>query len=967
MDSDRNYKDENNTDDDDHEKFLHNNIKNINFKNKDNFIKNSDTNTFIQGKINETIGNTDKFENSLEENDGKTEIKSILVLIQVKNLIGISLLFNEEISSLVLNIDEFKLFISSISNNISFDEIHYRINVEYQYLTEFLESIFVKNNNYNNKTNKKLKLLKKSKFSFKFLFESIKNILMNYQSECNIPDLVLINKVNEILSNLKFENHLSLSYLISIADKIIKQENLQIEFKVIKLDKYTSISCNLQSEIGIFKEKIHPSLIKGKGNSKEGLSIFSLYLRNISTNSGRKLLKQIFSFPMKKSEDILLFQNCITNFFTVYESKGNSFIRRYKGYLRKISDLNRIVFDLNRFKLHNSLIWKNIFQTLINSFELINDYINLFSKNEKINGRLYQNNEIDNLLKKMSIDKLLKILSFLESCMSEVNGRIIIKEKINEDLDLIKSNYNKLNDILKNNFNDFMKRSNITSLSENLNIVFLPQLGYLISLEKNNNYREVIITIIAHFSNLKENIIYIIKDVKIIFLSEEYQSKTREEISLFIDSLIEDEEKRIENVVNLELVFNECLTENISNLSETEILTKITFIDYDLKFQFHTDNYVYYKTDETNKLDIKYGDLAGQITDIENSIFSQISKQILEFTDDLLSLNSFVSLVDCVISIFITSLDFNMTCPKFILHNENLVINNIEKSSNPNNSININIVGGRNILIEILSKNYVPFSCKIKNGVTNIFSDQNVGRTSFLKMIGQLVYLSQIGCYVPCDLFETTLFHHIHSHLIIDESILSSVSGFVGELNNLKIINETIKLVKQPRLVLLDDAYKRTSEINAFSLFLSNLDFYHSLALKKELFTVLSCQNISMLDLISNVFKQNKNQINILIEKFNFTVINKNLSMFHFKNDSEVDILLKSNFDCEDFFKSLAANNVNRDILFKSMEFKNNLKNKLPIIIDMSNILRIIDKININKIDIMSTKSYSRIFELLNN
>jgi DNA mismatch repair ATPase MutS len=47
----------------------------------------------------------------------------------------------------------------------------------------------------------------------------------------------------------------------------------------------------------ISKEDIHPSLIKGQGNSKEGYSVISAYEAFMTSTGSKRILKYIFTNP----------------------------------------------------------------------------------------------------------------------------------------------------------------------------------------------------------------------------------------------------------------------------------------------------------------------------------------------------------------------------------------------------------------------------------------------------------------------------------------------------------------------------------------------------------------------------------------------------------------------------------------------------------------------------------------------
>jgi DNA mismatch repair ATPase MutS len=89
---------------------------------------------------------------------------------------------------------------------------------------------------------------------------------------------------------------------------------------------------------------------------------------------------------------------------------------------------------------------------------------------------------------------------------------------------------------------------------------------------------------------------------------------------------------------------------------------------------------IYYKNEITNNLDKNYGDLAGKITDCQNATFREISKQILEFENDILNVNLFISYLDVFIHFYIISEKYELYKPNISLINDNIF--NFEKGRN---------------------------------------------------------------------------------------------------------------------------------------------------------------------------------------------------------------------------------------------------------------------------------------------
>ncbi len=63
------------------------------------------------------------------------------------------------------------------------------------------------------------------------------------------------------------------------------------------MNKQVYITRDSLQSLSIFKDEIHPSLIKGKGKSKEGYSVYMLFEKYAKTNLGKKKLKNWFLTP----------------------------------------------------------------------------------------------------------------------------------------------------------------------------------------------------------------------------------------------------------------------------------------------------------------------------------------------------------------------------------------------------------------------------------------------------------------------------------------------------------------------------------------------------------------------------------------------------------------------------------------------------------------------------------------------
>ena len=232
---------------------------------------------------------------------------------------------------------------------------------------------------------------------------------------------------------------------------------------------------------------------------------------------------------------------------------------------------------------------------------------------------------------------------------------------------------------------------------------------------------------------------------------------------------------------------------------------------------------IYYKNEITSSLDRDYGDLSARITDVENAIFREISKQILEFANDIESTNIFISNLDVFLHMSILSDRYSLSPP--IL------------------SSTFSFQEGRNIITELVNDSkYIKNSFNSENkSIFLISGNISSGKSVFLRMIGMIVYLSQIGSYIPCSSFNSEVFTKLLSNIEIKESGIEHMSGFTIELREIKEIIECFDNDFNPSnindcnvLVLMDDPFRRSSQHNQRCLLSGMIKYFQKKILESN-------------------------------------------------------------------------------------------------------------------------------------
>lgn len=105
--------------------------------------------------------------------------------------------------------------------------------------------------------------------------------------------------------------------------------------QALPLESFVRIDKISYEALQIFSEEIHPNVIKGKGRSKEGFSLFGLFDR---TNSlpGKQKLRDWMSMPYYNKEKIIHRQNGI---HLIMKSCNKEFIRSIQSFMKHFHDL----------------------------------------------------------------------------------------------------------------------------------------------------------------------------------------------------------------------------------------------------------------------------------------------------------------------------------------------------------------------------------------------------------------------------------------------------------------------------------------------------------------------------------------------------------------------------------------------------------------------------------------------------
>ncbi|KOH51342.1 MSH5p Protein of the MutS family [Saccharomyces cerevisiae] len=228
---------------------------------------------------------------------------------------------------------------------------------------------------------------------------------------------------------------------------------------------------------------------------------------------------------------------------------------------------------------------------------------------------------------------------------------------------------------------------------------------------------------------------------------------------------------------------------------------------------FRSSENIYFKNGRVLELDETYGDIYGAISDFEIEILFSLQEQILRRKTQLTAYNILLSELEILLSFAQVSAERNYAEPQLV---EDECI--------------LEIINGRHALYETFLDNYIPNSTMIDGGLFSELSwcEQNKGRiivvtganasgkSVYLTQNGLIVYLAQIGCFVPAERARIGIADKILTRIRTQETVYKTQSSFLLDSQQMA---KSLSLATEKSLILIDEYGKGTDILDGPSLF----------------------------------------------------------------------------------------------------------------------------------------------------
>lgn len=219
-----------------------------------------------------------------------------------------------------------------------------------------------------------------------------------------------------------------------------------------------------------------------------------------------------------------------------------------------------------------------------------------------------------------------------------------------------------------------------------------------------------------------------------------------------------------------------------------------------------------YITPELKEYEDKILNAEENISDLEYNLFNEIRLMVAAETKSIQENAQLIGMLDCYLSLAQVAETNNYVLPQV------------------NNSEVIEIIKGRHPVVEkILShgEKFTPNDCFLSNDDTQIIiltGPNMAGKSVYLRQIGLLVLLAQLGSFVPVESAKIGLVDKIYTRVGASDNISAGESTFLVEMQeSANILNNATS----KSLVLFDEIGRGTSTFDGISIAWSITEYIH--------------------------------------------------------------------------------------------------------------------------------------------
>lgn len=267
--------------------------------------------------------------------------------------------------------------------------------------------------------------------------------------------------------------------------------------------------------------------------------------------------------------------------------------------------------------------------------------------------------------------------------------------------------------------------------------------------------------------------------------------------------------------------------------------------DYFIKKQTLVNNERYF-TEELKEFEHKILNAEHKISNIENTLFNDLCDKILNHVDSIQKKSDLISKIDIFSTLAYISINNRYTRPII------------------NDDFTLNIKNGRHPVVEELISNDNQFisndtELNSKEFLSVITGPNMAGKSTYLRQIGIIMIMTQIGSFVPADSATVGIIDKLFTRVGASDNLAEGESTFLVEMQETaNIINNAT----ENSLIILDEIGRGTSTYDGLSIAWAITEYIHDSIKAKTLFAT---HYHELVELANNL--KNANNLNVLVEE----------------------------------------------------------------------------------------------------